>query len=331
MKAPPSKLFGELDTVLGDKHFRQARIQLTFYYLAVVFLIVLGFSIILFLDVQADWQDNHTHPGDTVMFLHGNLPHFLMQIALIDTGILFTAGIISYVMAGFTLRAIGQVLDAQKKFTEQASHELRTPLAIMRSELEVLMRAPEFTREEVTRVTRSVLEEIRRVTMMTEDLLTIARGETSRAVHLSRCDITSILALTQSRLEVLARQNGVDIRVMSHGPCIVKGHEDDLSRALLNITENALRHTPLGGVVEMEARVEAQEVKIEIRDTGKGMSADVLGHMFDRFYKGAGSTGTGLGLAITRAIILEHNGRIFAESQVGKGTQVSIYLPHAGV
>jgi len=96
---------------------------------------------------------------------------------------------------------------------------------------------------------------------------------------------------------------------------------------LLNLLSNADRHTPAGGSIAIQARAERQGVIVRVVDTGAGIPPEELPRIFDRFHKGAGSRGSGLGLAIARDLVRAHGGTVSAESTVGQGTTVTVWLP----
>jgi len=103
-----------------------------------------------------------------------------------------------------------------------------------------------------------------------------------------------------------------------------------IRQVLLNLLANALRHTPVEGVISVAAEAQAKRVLIRVRDNGSGIPPEDLPRIFERFQKGTGSGGSGLGLAIARKLVLAHGGDIGIESTSGKGTEVTVSLPRYG-
>jgi two-component system sensor histidine kinase ResE len=108
---------------------------------------------------------------------------------------------------------------------------------------------------------------------------------------------------------------------------MIQGIQDSLERAVLNILQNSLDHTPSGGSISAKVEKDGSQIVLYITDTGSGIASKNLPHIFKRFYKGDSATGTGLGLSIVKEIINQHSGDISIESVLGKGTTVIIKLP----
>jgi signal transduction histidine kinase len=134
-------------------------------------------------------------------------------------------------------------------------------------------------------------------------------------------------------MRVVAAEKGQTITVHLPAPCLVAGDADQLRRLLFNLLDNAIKYTPDRGAISVSSACPGAEVRVVVADTGNGIAAEHLPHIFDRFYRvdparGREATdGIGLGLAICRAIVEGHGGRIDVESTVGRGTQVAFILP----
>ncbi len=218
------------------------------------------------------------------------------------------------------------------QFSADIAHELRTPVNNIRGEAEVAL-ARARSADEYRDVLGSCLEEAVRLSEVIESLLFLARSE-SPGDHLKRMpeDIGALLADVRDYYEAAAAEAGVALTVSGGGGVTGDVDRGLLQRAIGNLVSNALAHTQAGGSIAMNAREEAGRIRIEIADTGAGISAEALPRVFDRFYRAdparpRKSGGAGLGLAIVRQIVLLHGGEVQVASQVGRGTTVSVVLP----
>ncbi len=167
-----------------------------------------------------------------------------------------------------------------------------------------------------------------------DDLLDVSRLITGK-LHLDfgAVDVRTLLDGAVETFAPRAQESGQHIRVTASEPLTVYGDETRLRQVLWNLLSNALKYTPSGGLIELSAAAGDEEVTICVRDTGRGIRADVLPHVFDRFHQATVSDrakhgGLGLGLAIVRNIVQLHGGRVDASSAgEGKGSTFSVHLP----
>jgi two-component system heavy metal sensor histidine kinase CusS len=219
------------------------------------------------------------------------------------------------------------------RFSADIAHELRTPVNNMRGESEVAL-ARARTAEEYGEVVASCLEESVRLSELIESLLFLARTE-SPGDHLKRTpqDLGRLLADLRDYYEATAAEIGVTLSVSMEESGIMANMDRMLIlRAIGNLISNALAHCSQGGIVSLGARRQGKQIRIEVRDTGSGISANALPHVFDRFFRAdparsRNSGGVGLGLAIVQQIAFMHGGQVKIESNPGTGTEVSILLP----
>jgi signal transduction histidine kinase len=217
---------------------------------------------------------------------------------------------------------------ARRHLMADIAHELRTPLAIVQGKIEGLIDGV-YPRDNDQ--LQGVLEDTRVLARLVEDLRTLATAE-SGALALSKepTDLAALAHDAVSSLAVAAADAGIDLRVESDATAAGDTVDVDpirIREVLVNLLTNALRHTPRGGRVDVRVVTRSRELEVTVADTGSGIDASVLPHIFDRFYKGAGSSGSGLGLAIARNLVQAHGGSIRAESRVGEGTQIVVVLP----
>lgn len=218
-----------------------------------------------------------------------------------------------------------------QRFTADAAHELRTPLAVLRSEAEVALRAPR-TDAEYRQVLESQLEEIDRLTRLADQLLFLCREDAEPSPPPPEpVRVDSLLQSVGDQMQSSAEAKGLSLNVDPVPDCCVAIDADRLRRLFVNLVDNAIKYTPHGGDVRITGRRENGTIEILVTDTGPGIAASHLPHLFERFYRvdpaRRGTEGTGLGLAICRSIVERHHGSIRLDSAPGRGTTVRIELP----
>jgi heavy metal sensor kinase len=213
----------------------------------------------------------------------------------------------------------------ERQFTSDASHELRTPLAAMQTIIGVT-RARKRSVPEYERALDDLGEETSRLRTLAEDLLVVARAEASTLIHSERVDLSSLLADVADSLAPLAETKRITLECHVQPNLALTGDRDDLIRLFFNLVDNAIKFTEAGGVV-ISAQRDSDVIHVKVLDTGKGIAAADLGHVFDRFFRADPSrtqAGAGLGLAIAQKIVREHGGDISLTSEIGVGTTCSV-------
>ncbi len=222
-----------------------------------------------------------------------------------------------------------------RRFTADASHELKTPLTVLRFGVERAITHPSAT-PEVMEALEETLVEVNRMTEIVDSLLTLARVDEGRApLHLERTDFRELLGEIAETANLLGEQAAVDVAVSSpDSPIIIPIDRGRVRQLLLNLLTNAIKYTPRGGKIDIACTQDAEEIVIEVADTGMGIAAGDLPHIFDRFWRGDAvrsrpgeRPGTGLGLAICRWVAEAHGGSITVRSRRGDGTTFRVTLP----
>lgn len=222
------------------------------------------------------------------------------------------------------------------QFTADASHELRTPVAIIRTTAEVARSRPR-SEEEYARVLDRILLESERTTALIEDLMLLARADAGAdGIQFEPVNVANAVRESLQEARVLADAGKVRMEADLSTECIVSGDFQALRRLFLILVDNAIKYTPPGGEVRVHIKVEhnppSPAAVIAVRDTGIGISAEDLPHIFERFYRTAKDRsrktgGAGLGLSIARWIAAKHGGEISVESVVGAGSVFRMKLP----
>lgn len=218
------------------------------------------------------------------------------------------------------------------RFSADIAHELRTPVNNLRGEAEVALTRAR-TSDEYREILASSLEEYERLTRLIDSLLFLARAEhpETRIVR-ERLALRRELETVVDFYEGSATDQGVTLTVDAPASLGIDADRTLFQRAVGNLIANALAHTPAGGAVTIQAVAEGPDCQIHVVDTGRGVAAEDLPHVFDRFYRAdkarASTSGNlGLGLAIVRSIAQLHGGRIELTSQLGHGTRATLTLP----
>jgi signal transduction histidine kinase len=222
------------------------------------------------------------------------------------------------------------------------SHDLRTPLATTRAMIEAITDGVVTNPEEVQRYLMLIRGEVQHLSRLIDDLFELSQIE-SGALRLQRAPtrLSELVAQTLDAYEAQARDQGVALKHRA-APDIPEVEADAarLQRVLRNLVDNALRFTPSGGTVQVEARTDGHEALVSVRDSGPGLAPDELERVFDRFYRGerartrsaggGSAVGAGLGLAIARGIVQAHGGRIWAEAAGASGSTFHFTVPLRG-
>jgi heavy metal sensor kinase len=233
-----------------------------------------------------------------------------------------------------TLANLENAVGEMRQFSSALAHELRTPLAALRGEMELgLLRTR--SESEWRSSAASQIEEIDKLTRMVNQLLTLARAE-SGEIPLARdgVDLGALAASVAEQLEPVAQARDLTLTCIVHQAVTVIGDGGWLERLLLNLLDNAIKYTPPGGDIRVGVSREKDLARVDVSDTGPGIDAEAVTHIFERFYRvdpARSSTveGAGLGLSLAKWIVERHHGRIDVRSEPGKGSTFTIWLPVA--
>src|SRR5258706_1902814 len=225
-----------------------------------------------------------------------------------------------------TLERLERLFLTQRRFVADVSHELRTPLTTIQGNLDLLKR---YGNDPTS--LEAIDSEVKRMSRLVRDLLLLAQADSGRMPLVeSSVELGTLAFEVFKQAKVLAQQ--VDLRLGVIEAVRVHGDEDRLKQLLLNLVTNAIKYTPAGGQVTVSVNQKNGYAFVKVSDTGIGIPKDELEHIFDRFYRvdkarSREMGGTGLGLSIASWIAEAHKGRIWAESEEGKGSVFTLQLP----
>ena len=222
-----------------------------------------------------------------------------------------------------------------RQFSIDVSHELRTPITIIRGQLEVALFTAQTT-EQYRDAIVSSLQDIERMSQIVRALLLLSQAETGQVVlQKSSLDLAAIVTDITEQFEIPAEGSGVKLSLSgADQPFMIEADRVQIERMLSNLLSNAVKFTPEGGQVNVRLGKRESNAELTIEDTGVGIPADHLPHIFDRFYRVSSPSssaspekGLGLGLSFVAWIAKAHGGSVKVESEPGKGTRFIILLP----
>lgn len=230
------------------------------------------------------------------------------------------------------LERLETLFQMQQRLVADVSHELRTPLTTIQGNLDLLRRGAADDPAMRDEALHAIGAETARMRRLINDLLLLAQADAGLKLVLAPVELDTLLLDVYRQTSVMA--DGVTVRLGAEDQAMVQGDADRLRQLFLNLTVNALKYTPLGGEVTLGMRRRDGWVQVNISDTGIGIVAEDLAHIFDRFYRAdpsrARSGGFGLGLPIAQWIAQAHGGRIEVESELGRGSTFTVWLPEVG-
>ena len=231
-----------------------------------------------------------------------------------------------------TLERLESIFTSQQRFLADVSHELRTPLTVIKGNVGLMRRMDTIDEETL----ESIDQEADRLTRLVGDLLLLAQAETGKLpLQKEALELDTLLFEVLQEMHVLAGDK-LTLRLTEIDQIQILGDRDRLKQVLLNLISNAIQYTPQGGEVILSLAKVDKKARLLIHDTGPGIPAIDIPHIFDRFYRTEKSrtrsknAGFGLGLSIAYWIITNHKGRINVSSEEGEGTTFEILLPMVG-
>lgn len=330
--------------------FHSAALKLTAWYLAIIMVLSIGTSFALYRVSSADlannvrrqvgFFDNYLAPGDFNNYtqmrkdqLEQDRDHLRGNLVLFNIVVLVAGGVVSYALARRTMRPIEESHESQKRFAGDASHELRTPLTAMQSEIEVALRNPNLTKKEAVGLLQSNLEEVAKLRDLSEGLLKLTNADADDDFD-QLLSSNAVIDQAVDRVAKIASAKKVKIN-SSTKDLSFRGNQQYIVDLLVILLDNAIKYSPSGSQVSIDALRKDKRVVVSVRDHGQGIKTEDLPHIFERFYRAEASRskkqtdGYGLGLAIAKKIADLHQAPINVKTVLGEGSIFTISLPSA--
>lgn len=325
------------------KHLKQDVIRLTGTYLAIIMAMSVGFSVI-FYSVSMRELDRRPHTislmdiapdPDTRLTFDDYLSNraeeartsLLVDLILVNLMALISGGILSYLLAQYTLRPIEENMEAQAQFVSDASHELRTPLTALRTANEVALRDKKLKIADARAVIADNIEDITRLQSLADSMLGLLRDDTAGF----QADVSLPDVVSEAMNVVVNQAQAKNISVEdATGDTKLYGNARSLTQLLTILLDNAIKYSPGGSAVHVSSEVQGRSLVLTVKDEGVGMDEEAIKNAFTRFYRAEESrstSGYGLGLSIAKKIAEAHHGKIAIESAVGVGSTFTITLP----
>jgi heavy metal sensor kinase len=224
-------------------------------------------------------------------------------------------------------------VQTSRRFLADASHELRTPLTVIKGELQELTHEAHLDKREIRERVGSVLEEVARLEHLVSGLLVLSRldaGETQP--EWVEVDLAELALSTAEHMRLMAEDRGLAIDLSMLQKAVIRGDRARLKQIVVNLLDNAIRFTPPGGSVALRTAADESGAILEVADTGIGIPADSIAHVFDRFFRvdearSREDGGAGLGLSIVRSICTAHGAEVEVESVINDGSRFRVRFP----
>lgn len=331
--------------------FTSATLKLTGWYLLILVIISLLFSFIIFelstseissrlerLQVRLEGESQTiTLPGPlTLTDLRMNQTQeartsIFVGLVYMNVAVISVGGVGSYLLARRTLRPIEDAHDAQSRFTSYASHELRTPLAVMKSEIQVTLRDPAVSSSEYRELLESNLEEVDKLTKLSESLLQLSRLDYDDVAKTDRIDISKAIKAAAKSLHIPSTR--LTYEFPRQKAVYVDGSNSMIEDLFKILLDNAVKYSPPNSPITVTVATNGRTCKIKVTNHGAGIAKSDLEKIFERFYRGEvgdkskKEDGYGLGLSLAKKIVTLHDGSISAGSTPGKTTSFTVALP----
>lgn len=329
-----------------DKEYAGARIKLTLLYFGIIFFIVLLFSSIVaanqtreldkferlreflvnhkFELPQQIYQQNLERLDETIRDIKISTT---LNLVLLDALLLIPTSILSFYISGKTLEPIMKALHRQQQFVADASHEFRTPLASIKLEAEVLLRSKKTTNEEHREFLSSTIEEIDRLSNLTNNLLNLAKYDSHEEQELAKrsADIIEITNKVQKKLNKQMKLRKITYKFeKDKSKLIVAADPLELEELITILFDNAIKYNKDNGSIKIKIKKNKDIISFTIDDKGVGINKENMHKIFDRFFREStdrSQKGFGLGLSIAKMICDKNNIDINVESEKDNGTR----------
>lgn len=273
--------------------------------------------------------------GKDITALYKGIKKSTYFMAVISLLALILAACIGHIMAGKVISPMQEAYEKQRQFAADASHELRTPLAVVMASADMLQSDSSITSPMCRQVIDDMKDEVKKMTKLVSDLLTVARSDgNAEKLNITEFIITDKFEQTIRNMQTLAEKKNITLEGDFPEGLTYIGDEQKIAQLILILVDNAIKYTPEGGKVTvnlLKDNTSKNKIKFKVTDTGVGIAIEDQKKIFDRFYRvdkarSREMGGNGLGLAIAESIVKRHKGSIGIESELGKGTTFTVEL-----
>ena len=337
------KPFTELVINLKSNSFSKAKLKLTLFYAASLFVVIVIFSSLIYALFINNIINNNEFEEDKYSELNANkelqilnnaISKLKLTLIVTDAGIIIVVAAVGYFLSTKTLQPIKNSLEEQKRFVSDSAHELRTPLSIMKTGIETVTTEKRQSLKEYQVLSKDLLEEINKLLNMSNDLLFLSKRDAAKLEKkFIKINISLICANQIKLIQPYAAEKTVFLDSEIKGQYYLKGNADQLNQLITNLLKNAVDYNKQNGRVLLSLEKQKNNIILKVSDTGIGIAPEDLKHIYKRFYKADASrsisdSGSGLGLSIVKEIVDFYKGVIKINSDLDKGTEVVI-LFHA--
>ena len=270
--------------------------------------------------------------GKDVTAMYNGMEKATSALAVLGVIALIVAAGIGYVLSGGAMKPVREAYERQRQFAADASHELRTPLAVVLASADLLRSDTSITSPFLKQVIEDVRDEVKKMTKLVGDLLTVARTDgKANQLKISHMDIASVARQTVRIMRPFAEKKDIVIEEVLPKKLELYADEQKIRQLILILVDNAVKYTQEHGKIKVTVASEKGEIRLAVADNGIGIEPEHRERIFDRFYRvdkarSRRMGGNGLGLAIAREIVEAHHGSISVESAANKGTTFHVRL-----
>lgn len=326
--------------------FNNARLKLTAWYLVIIMVISFVFSFIIYQLVSNEINrfamsqririerrinnnnDNYFLPPPPTIddeLIEETKNRLLLNLLIVNLGIISISGALSFFLAGKTLKPIAKMVEEQNRFISDSSHELRTPITALKSSLEVSLRDPKFTIQESKKLIKDNLEEVNHLQNLSDGLIKLIQSPTSnQKIIKTKNSLVEIIDRVLIRTRPLALKKNITI-INRTKKLDFDCDQSSVVDLLVILIDNAIKYSPKNQKIILRSEIKNNHLYLSVKDHGIGIDDKDIPHIFDRFYRADQSRskvdvgGYGLGLSIAKKIIDQHHGHITVRSIPNKG------------
>ncbi len=335
--------------------FKSTKIKLTAWYLAIIMVITITFSSVVYYGVGAITTRALTSQNirlenefkDCVIIqqpkrfinrfdvetLEEIRHKTFVTLIWINILILTTSGILAYILAGETLKPIEEMVSKQKRFVSDAAHELKTPITALQTDFEVTLRDKNSKTADLQDTIERGLEEVQNLAKLTEKLLKQSKYSfSSNVTNSQKTNLNTLIKEVYDKYKNSSNRDTLTLQLPDY-EVNAKVNVIEFKEAISNLVDNAIKYTPIDKNIVVELSKSYYTATIGVKDQGEGISESELKNIFEPFYRtdksrtDSNANGYGLGLAIVKEIVEKHSGKIQVKSSVGFGSEFTITIP----